>query len=375
MIGVTKQEQQLKTFMALSALTYLVVGFAFALVPGRIIQALNTVSEFIAPSLPTTPLSEGKFWLSLAFSMMMTIAALSYIAQHNIRRNKRYIVPLLISKFASATSGMFYFIFAAHFFSHLAITLIDGSLFLLTLFYFVRGNKAFFEAQTAYLRKKPVDPKNTGPSTVVALKGDDALPLLDGVLAEARFFEVLEKRLEESGKSRQAFAVVVKPNFMFMHSKKDHSSYTDPGLVEAFVDRITARGFSNISLVEAQSTYGNYYGNREVLKVAEYVGYSTTKNYRIVDLTEEMVPFDYGGRLGEHVVGPTWRDADFRVSFAKNKTHIFCNYALTLKNIYGTLPMQNKLKEYHTKREYDWPTIETMKHFPLVGLARSSQLT
>jgi uncharacterized protein (DUF362 family) len=62
-------------------------------------------------------------------------------------------------------------------------------------------------------------------------------------------------------------------------------------------------------------------------------------------------------------VGPTWRDADFRISFAKNKTHTFANYTLTLKNIYGTLPMQDKLKEYHTKREYDWPTIETMKHF------------
>jgi len=33
--------------------------------------------------------------------------------------------------------------------------------------------------------------------------------------------------------------------------------------------------------------------------------------------------------------------------------------------VYGTLPMQNKLKEYHTKREYDWPTIETLKHFPV----------
>jgi hypothetical protein len=84
-----------------------------------------------------------------------------------------------------------------------------------------------------------------------------------------------------------------------------------------------------------------------------------------VDLTEEMVEYDYGGRLGKHYVGPTWRDADFRVSFAKNKTHVFCNYTLTLKNIYGTLPKQNKLKEYHTKREYDWPTIETMKHFPV----------
>ena len=99
--------------------------------------------------------------------------------------------------------------------------------------------------------------------------------------------------------------------------------------------------------------------------MAEYIGYSTKKNYRIVDLTEEMAPYDYAGRLGKHFVGPTWRDADFRVSFAKNKTHVFCHYTLTLKNIYGTLPMQNKLKEYHTKREYDWPTIETLKHFPV----------
>jgi hypothetical protein len=69
--------------------------------------------------------------------------------------------------------------------------------------------------------------------------------------------------------------------------------------------------------------------------------------------------------LGLHVVGPTWRDADFRVSFAKNKTHMFCNYTLAIKNIYGTLPEQNKLKEYHTLREYDWPTIESIAEFPV----------
>jgi uncharacterized protein (DUF362 family) len=78
-----------------------------------------------------------------------------------------------------------------------------------------------------------------------------------------------------------------------------------------------------------------------------------------------MVPYDYGGKLGRHFVGPTWRDADFRISFAKNKTHTFCNYTLTIKNIYGTLPLQDKLKEYHTKREYDWPTIETLQRFPV----------
>jgi hypothetical protein len=64
-------------------------------------------------------------------------------------------------------------------------------------------------------------------------------------------------------------------------------------------------------------------------------------------------------------VGRSWLDADFRISFAKNKTHSFCYYTLTLKNIYGTLPLENKLLEYHKKREFDWPTIEALKHFPV----------
>lgn len=28
------------------------------------------------------------------------------------------------------------------------------------------------------------------------------------------------------------------------------------------------------------------------------------------------------------------------------------------------MPLQNKFKEYHKKREFDWPTIEMLQHFP-----------
>lgn len=363
MIIMTREEKQLSYFMAISAVTYLAVGLAFAIAPGAILRGINALSKILMPGLDEIPVSTERFWLSLTFSMMMTIAALSYIAAQNVRKNKGYIIPLLISKSASAISAMAFFIFTARYFAYLAIFLIDGSIFWITLFFYIRANRAFFTEQTAYLRKAPAAPKTTGPATVVAVKDDDKFRALDMVVEEAGFFEVIERRWKETGKTKEAFSVVIKPNFMFMHSKKDISTYTDPALVEALIDKIAAKGFTNITIVEAQSTLGNYYKNREVVKVAEYIGYSTKKNYRIVDLTEEMVPYDYGGRLGKHFVGPTWRDADFRVSFAKNKTHVFCNYTLTLKNIYGTLPMQNKLKEYHTKREYDWPTIETLKHF------------
>ena len=365
MIEVTREERHLKIVMVISAVTYVVVGFAFALMPEPILKVVNLFSRILTPDLEQMPLSVERFWLSMTFSMMMTIAALSFIAQHNIRKNKGYIIPVLISKTASSLSALCFFIFSARYFAYLVVFIVDGSIFWITLFFYLRASRAFFETQTAYLRKRPVGPKRTGPTTVVALKGEDKFDVLNRVLEETGFFEILDRRLEETRKPKEDFSVVIKPNFMFMHSKEDVSTFTDPALVEALIDKIAERGFPNISLVESQSTYGNYYRNREVLKVASYIGYSTEKNYRIVDLTEEMVPFDYGGPLGKHFVGPTWRDADFRISFAKNKTHVFCHYTLTLKNIYGTLPVQNKLKEYHTKREYDWPTIETMKHFPV----------
>ncbi len=360
---LTKEERQLRLVLQLSAVTYLVAGLAFAVAPEQILRIINFFSGLFIPSLKLMPITAEKFWLSLAFSMMMTITVLCFLAQYNVRKNKLFIFPLLVAKAASSLSAIGFFIFSDRYFAYLAIFLVDGAIFWITLYFFLRASRAFLEEQTAWFRQAPVQPKSTGPTTVVTFKGDDKFALLDKVLEATKFFNILDDHVQKSGKSKEDFKVVIKPNFMFMHSRQDISTYTDPALVEALVDRIAARGYPNITLVEAQSTYGNYYENREVLKVAQYVGYSLNKNYRIVDLTEEMVPYDYGGKLGQHFVGPTWRDADFRVSFAKNKTHTFCHYTLTLKNIYGTLPMQDKLKEYHTKREYDWPTIETLKHF------------
>ncbi|MEK7396383.1 MAG: DUF362 domain-containing protein [Candidatus Poribacteria bacterium] len=365
MVQITDQEKQLKIFMQLSALAYFVVGFGFVIMPTQILGMANAVSRILIPGLEEIPMSVEKFWLSMTFSMMMTITAICFIVQHNVRKNIRYIAPLLFSKAASALSALCFFIFSDRYFAYLVILIVDGSIFWITLIFYLRADKAYFKAQTIYLQKTPTFKEITEPTTVVVETGEDKFDMLNKVLNRAGFYDVLEKRFKESGKSKENFSVVIKPNFMYMHAKKDISTYTDPELVEYLFDRIAERGFSKITLVEAQSTLGNYYNNREVLKVAEYIGYSTKKNYRIVDLTEEKVPYDYGGRFGQHFVGPTWRDADFRISFAKNKTHVFCHYTLTLKNLYGTLPMQNKLKEYHTKREYDWPTIEAMKHFPV----------
>jgi uncharacterized protein (DUF362 family) len=387
---LTKEENHLRLFLQLSAITYLVAGVAFAFFPGPILELIDKFGKYfhLIPSLgEATWYIDAQFWLSLAFSMMMTITFLCFMAALNIRKSKGFIKALLVAKAASSLSSFCFILFhKPAYFASIVVLLVDGSIFLITLYFYNRANRSLRKAQTTGSGGvKHHRPAKTSPTTVAAFKGDDKLALLDQVLETTHFFYLLKKKFQESGKSnKKDFKVVIKPNFMFMHSRHDISTYTDPELLEALVARIYDQGFTNITLVEAQSTYGNYYKNRDVLSVARYVGYPVDKDgyapdkkFRMVDLTKEMVPYDYGNipeeqdplgfcrKLGWHYVGPTWRHADFRISFAKNKTHCFCHYTLTLKNIYGTLPLQNKLKEYHTKREYDWPTIASLTHFPV----------
>lgn len=192
----------------------------------------------------------------------------------------------------------------------------------------------------------------------------DRFIVLEQVLEESGFWKKLEENLAGSGKTRKDFLIAVKPNLMMFYSRNDRSVFTDPALVEYLINRMAERGYSNIALVESQNVFGNWFNKREVDNVARIAGYNPS-NYRITDLTLDAVSHTYSGSLGTNLVGKTWRDADFRISFAKNKTHFFCYYSLTVKNIYGTAPEQNKFLEYHKDREAASVTVEMLNEFPV----------
>jgi cholesterol oxidase len=202
--------------------------------------------------------------------------------------------------------------------------------------------------------------------TVASIRGDDPLRALDRVLDETGFDALLEARWATSASSRRDFAIAVKPNFMFAYDKRDRSTYTDPALVHHLVRRLRARGFERIQVVEAQSTYGEYFDRRSVREVADYLGYDGSAGYEVVDMTLDADERRHlGPHLGEHPVSRAWREAGFRISFAKNKTHAYAFYTLTLKNIYGALPLANKFKEYHCRRGIYETTLEYLAAFPV----------
>ena len=375
MTDFTRSEKNLTWLMKIYVPMFGIAGFLFLLFPDYLLGRIDFLTEKfdfigrIGNKTGATGSPAELFWVFMSFSMMMTITACCYVAAKDVRKNRVAIIPVIVSKFASSSSAFVFYLFAGHTLAHLVIFMTDFPLFVITYVFFLRAHMGIIpEAyRSSEIDKSRYKPMLVGdePVTVAAFKDEDKFKAMDKVLEETKFFDILKSYHESSGKDKQDFSIVVKPNFMMTYDKRDITTYTDPELVEYLFDKMFDLGFTNLTMVESQNTYGNYFRKRDVLSVAKYVGYSDDKNYRIVDLTQEKVEYDYGGSLGKHWVGPTWKDADFRVSFAKNKTHSFCYYTLTIKNIYGTTPLQNKFLEYHKKREFDWPTIEMLKHFPV----------
>jgi uncharacterized protein (DUF362 family) len=202
--------------------------------------------------------------------------------------------------------------------------------------------------------------------TVASIRNQDKFAALDKALEETSFDELLEKHLAASNKARADFSIVIKPNFMFAYNKRDRSTYTDPELIGHLVKRLRVTGFGNIAVVEAQSTYGQYFDRRSVQEMADYLNFDGKAGYKVVDMTEDAHGHQHlGPHLGYHPVSTIWRDADFRISFAKNKTHAYAYYTLTLKNIYGALPLADKFKQYHCNRDIYQTTIEYLTAFPV----------
>jgi uncharacterized protein (DUF362 family) len=179
-----------------------------------------------------------------------------------------------------------------------------------------------------------------GGGVVAVSRGEgpaDKLAAFDRALAEAEFFEQIERRAAASGKPRAAVTIAVKPDLMMAYHRDDRSTFTEPMLVERLVDALFERGFRDLRLVESQNLYGIYYQNRGVEAVARYVGYRPER-YRVVDLSQELEPHTFKRGMGVYSIGRSWRDADVRISFAKLKTHVNAVGALTIRNVVTVIP-------------------------------------
>ena len=210
---------------------------------------------------------------------------------------------------------------------------------------------------------------------VGVIRGIEKLSCFQELLVSTNFNDVLLQAHKDSGKAMGDYKIVIKPNMMVFINpdpKKYEPTVTDKELVEYLIVHMLEFGFGDISICEAQHDVGTMLENHNVKFIADQIGYDPQGRYKIVDLTLESLPFryEYVNKKGKiktwkDTVGKTWKEADFRITFAKCKTHEHDWMTLGVKNIYGCFPSTNKVSKYHIKNEVWDVTARSIRNFPV----------
>jgi uncharacterized protein (DUF362 family) len=160
-----------------------------------------------------------------------------------------------------------------------------------------------------------------GRVRVVAGESPEAKrPLFRRLLDDAGLEDRLRDRERALGRPPGTLRVAIKPTFMLAYHRKDRSNSTDPELLADLAEHMHELGCADLAVVEAPNIYDRFYGRRNVEDVARYMGFGSP-SYRLVDLSTEHVPHSYRRGLAQGTVGKTWKEADFRISFDKMRSH------------------------------------------------------
>lgn len=198
-----------------------------------------------------------------------------------------------------------------------------------------------------------------GTDTTIAVVNQrtdcDQFTLLAQTLEEAGLWRCLDLRRKAVRKKASSFKVVIKPDLEMFDVMSPTG--TDPRLVEHLISLLYERGYKNVSVVDGISSSDLWLDNREVSILADLAGYRFQTEggdkYSVVNLSEGAVDggFGHDSILAHTPLGPSWIGADFRISFAKNKTDLEYTYSLGLRNVLGVLPLRDK--EYHYCHRFD----------------------
>ena len=204
---------------------------------------------------------------------------------------------------------------------------------------------------------------------VVETTGEDKFALLDEALEKSPFWANLDHARKQTKALPDEFSIFIKPDFEFYDAGT--ATGTDPALVEHLVDRLYEQGYSQIALGDSVGSADAWLDNRDPLILAELAGYRFVtlrgNAYEVVNLSENLsdAGFPADSILAGSQLAHIWLNADFRISFAKNKTDETFRYALNLQNILHVMPLRQK--EYHYRNRLSAADVagELLRHTPV----------
>jgi hypothetical protein len=191
-------------------------------------------------------------------------------------------------------------------------------------------------AASSSVSSSTMPPVRAGSRPFVVARGEDAGVVFGETLRHSGFYEAVENAQIKSGKRRELFEVACKVDFMRgVRREAEPVSYVDPRLVAQLFNGLLDRGFRILRVVETRNELSRYLANRSVRQVGNALGYDESC-YELKDLADELVPLDVGG-TGKRPTGRLWKQADFRIVFAKARTDEHWGPPLVLWNLWHVL--------------------------------------
>jgi uncharacterized protein (DUF362 family) len=152
------------------------------------------------------------------------------------------------------------------------------------------------------------------------------------LLEEGGLAEKLQQRATALGKQAANLRIVIKPSFMLGYARKDRSIITDPELLKELANFLRELGCGNAVIVESANIYDQFFEHRSVAEVAAYFGMQEC-GLPIVDASSDHVPHAYFRGMAQNTISRSWKEADFRISFGKMRSHPIEMAYLTIGNL------------------------------------------
>lgn len=149
------------------------------------------------------------------------------------------------------------------------------------------------------------------------------------LLADCPFRAVLTRAWQQTGKAKPDFTIILKTD---VADGGRPATGVDPGLINGLLYELTQAGFTNVIVATAD---------------------------------DELVLHDFASVLGQRYLSRTWADADFRISFAKNRTHRSCFYAGCLLNVLPVLSDKPAPEQPRHKTRFYEACGLLLTHFPV----------
>jgi uncharacterized protein (DUF362 family) len=152
------------------------------------------------------------------------------------------------------------------------------------------------------------------------------------LLEESGLEAKLRARSAELGKPLANLRIIVKPSLMLGYAKKDKSIITDTELLRELANFLQELGCGQAVLVESANIYDKFFEHRGVAEVAAYFGMDQL-GLPVVDGSSDQVPHTYFRGMAQNTISRSWKEADFRISFGKMRSHPIEMAYLTIGNL------------------------------------------